>query len=140
MKALRSQLHFGKSTVVLERKKHERDKQVVKSCLLHTRESWSWTKELADALHGWERRCLEAIGARRLTGREMSLDVQRANQIRLAKNRFGSIKWRSGEHQRTFADIEHAWTSMLDGLPSHELAHSQQTLRQTRTRAAWHLG
>ena len=41
--ALRSELHFYKSTGVPEKKKHDRDRQVVQFCLLHTSESWRRT-------------------------------------------------------------------------------------------------
>ena len=43
----------------LERMRHERYNQVVQASVLHTSETKSWTKELADTLHGFESRCLE---------------------------------------------------------------------------------
>ena len=36
--------------MALERRKHERYKQVVQASLLQTWETWSWTKELAHTL------------------------------------------------------------------------------------------
>ena len=44
----------------------DRDRQVVHACLLHTGDTW--TKDLVDALHGWESRCVEMIGTRRWCG------------------------------------------------------------------------
>ena len=53
MSAMRAEMYFYKNPCVLERRKHEKYKQAVQASL-HTRETWSWTKELADTLHGFE--------------------------------------------------------------------------------------
>ena len=44
---------------ISEGRKHGRYRAVVQACILHSCESWSWTKELADTIDGWESRNLE---------------------------------------------------------------------------------
>ena len=78
------------SELLSQQKKKNQDRYmvVVQACLLHTSDSWRWTKELADAQHGWAKAvACRTAGARRWTGREIPLDVHHANQIRLARKR-----------------------------------------------------
>ena len=63
--AMRTEMYFYKNPGLLERKKHERYKQVVQACLLHMSETWSWTKELVDTPDGFESRSLAMMGRRK---------------------------------------------------------------------------
>ena len=51
------------------RKTHGSYRQVVQACLLHTVETWSWTKGQADTLRGFEGRFPESVEARKVVGR-----------------------------------------------------------------------
>ena len=51
-KALWIDTKFYKNKGLAERRKHKRYREVVQSCILHSCESWSWNKEMVDALHG----------------------------------------------------------------------------------------
>ena len=60
------QSYGSRKTVRFQRKKHDRYRQVVRACLLHTSESWSWT-ELVVALRRESKWAM--IRARRCVGR-----------------------------------------------------------------------
>ena len=47
MSAMREEMYLSKNPGTPARRKHERYKQVGMASLLHTSETWSWTKELA---------------------------------------------------------------------------------------------
>ena len=66
----------------------ERYREVVQSCILHSCESWSWNKEMVDALHGWESRNLDLMSSRRWSQTVLSLEWFRADQIRKPRLRF----------------------------------------------------
>ena len=50
---------------IAEGRKHTNYREVVQACILHSCESWSWDKEMVDALHGWERMNLDLMSSRR---------------------------------------------------------------------------
>ena len=52
--AMRAEMYKHKNPGIPEKRKHERCKQVVQASFLHTSPTWSWTKELANTLHGFE--------------------------------------------------------------------------------------
>ena len=64
-KALWMDMKLCKNKGIAEGRKHKRYKEVVQSCILHSCESWSWDKEMIDALHGWEGRNLDLMSSRR---------------------------------------------------------------------------
>ena len=64
------------------------ERAVMQSCIHHSSESWSWNKEMVDALHGCEIRNLDLMSSRRWASRGMSLEWFRANQIRKARQRY----------------------------------------------------
>ena len=75
-------------TKELRKEGNTEDTEVVQSCILHSCESWSWNKEMVDALHGWEGRNLDLMSSRRWTQMGLSLEWFRTHQIRWAWPRF----------------------------------------------------
>ena len=57
-KASWADMKFYKNGGIAEGRKHRGYREVVQSCVLHSRESWSWNKDMVDTLHGWESRNL----------------------------------------------------------------------------------
>ena len=51
-RVMRMDMAFYQNEGMSERRKQTRHAEVVQSCLLHSSESWSWTEELVDAVHG----------------------------------------------------------------------------------------
>ena len=64
-KAMWLDAKFYQNNGIAEGRKHRRYREVVQSCLLHSCESWSWKKEMIDALHGWESRNLDMMSSKR---------------------------------------------------------------------------
>ena len=62
-------MKFYKKIGIAEGRKHRRYREVVQPCLLHSCESWSWNKEMIDALHGGESKNLDLMSARVLDPR-----------------------------------------------------------------------
>ena len=87
-KAMWMDMKVYKNKGIAEGRKHRRYREVVQSCLLHSSESWSWNKEMIDALHGWESMNLDLMSSRRWAQMGMSLEWFRTNQIRKARQRF----------------------------------------------------
>ena len=81
-KALWIDMKFLQEQRIAAGRKHKRCREVVQSSTLHSCESWSWNKEIVDALHGWESRNLDLMSSRRWSQTELSLEWFRANQIR----------------------------------------------------------
>ena len=78
-KALWMDMKFYQNNGIPEGRKRKRYRDVVQSCLLHSCESWSWNKEMVDALHGWESRKLDVMSTRKLVKRGLNLEWFRAN-------------------------------------------------------------
>ena len=85
MSEMRAEIYFDKNPCIPERRKHERCWQIVQSSLLHTSETWSWTKGLTDTLHGFESRCRGTIGTSKWKSGNVPLDIHRQTQIRRAR-------------------------------------------------------
>ena len=64
-KAMWMDMKFYKNRRIAEGREHKRYRGIVQSCLLYSCESWSWNKEMVDALHGWARRNLDLMSSRR---------------------------------------------------------------------------
>ena len=87
-KAMWMDMIFYKNRRIAEEREHKRYRGIVQSCLLHSCESWSWNKEMVDALHGWARRNLDLMSSRRWAQKRLSLEWFRAHQIKGATQRF----------------------------------------------------
>ena len=64
-KAMCMDMEFYKNKGIAEGKKHRKYREVVQSCILHSRESWSWNKEMVDTLRG---RNLDLMSSKRGSG------------------------------------------------------------------------
>ena len=64
-KAMWMDMKFYTNNGIAEGRKHKRYRKVVQSCILHSCESWSWNKEMVDALHGWASGNLDLVSSRR---------------------------------------------------------------------------
>ena len=92
-KALWMEMNFQKNYVIAEEGKHTRYREVVRSCLLHSCESWSWNKEMVDALHGRKSRNLDLMSSRRWAQMGKSMEWFRDKKIRKARQRFVQGGW-----------------------------------------------
>ena len=79
---------FYKIKGISEKMKHGRYRAAVPACILHSRAGWSWTEEVVDTVHEQESWNLDIIKARNQRNKGVSLDLFRAHQIRIARERF----------------------------------------------------
>ena len=99
-------MEFYKNEGIAEGRKHERYREVVQSCILHSCESWSWNKDMVDTLHGWESRNLDLMTSRRWAQTELRLEWFRADQIRKARRRFAE----GGRENIEYLVLQRIWS------------------------------
>ena len=65
-KAIGMDMKFHRIRGIADGRRHRSYREVEPSCILHSCESWSWDKEMFDALHGWESRNLDLMSFKRM--------------------------------------------------------------------------
>ena len=86
-KANWTDMKFYKNNAIAGRRKHKRFREVVQSCILHSSESWSWSKEMVHALHGWESWNLDHIEVKKMGTKGDELGIVQNHPDRESKTK-----------------------------------------------------